>query len=319
MGRDVSNVLTSNGLRRTARRSSGFTLLELLVVVAILAGLGGLLLVAYDGLESQAAKGAATNTIASVSNSVRAYTVNQRRAPNNLDAMLAVTPASPGDGNEEELAILGSKIAKKMAPVAATADQIDTLAEAGITEVRYLDVAGNSETGGELSIPAADGTTASVGPFSQIDIPNRAFDIPRPGSGRNRGRGFSSTLERDFPLMVWAPGDGGINLTKLGASAAGTETGGTGDPNDDDVLIALGLGNNSSIISSDDASTVGDITLASAPYYTDVGPNEYGRYVLLYNLGSINSPRGEAKLQAVLDTRGDFLDEEYAEYTGQKQ
>ena len=72
MGRDVSNVLTSNGLRRTARRSSGFSLLELLVVVAILAGLGGLLLVAYDGLETQAAKGAATPPSASVSKSVRA-------------------------------------------------------------------------------------------------------------------------------------------------------------------------------------------------------------------------------------------------------
>ena len=300
-------------------RQSGFTLLELLVVIAILAGLGGLLLVAYEGLESQAAKGAATNTIASVTNSVRAYTVNQRRAPNNLDTMLAASFGNPGDGAEQPLAILGSKIAGKMTPAAINADQADALVSAGITEVRYIDTNGNSEVGGALAVPAADGSVASVGAISRIDIPNRVFDVPRPGSGRNRGRGFAATLAAGFPLMIWNPGAGGINLTKLGASAAGTENLGTGDPNDDDVLVALGLGNESSIVSLGDSATLGDITLANAPYYTDVGPSEYSRYILLYNLGSVNNPRSEAKLQAVIDARGDFLDEEFAEYTGQKQ
>ncbi|MCH2374021.1 MAG: prepilin-type N-terminal cleavage/methylation domain-containing protein [Planctomycetes bacterium] len=300
-------------------RQSGFTLLELLVVIAILAGLGGLLLVAYEGLESQAAKGAATNTIASVTNSVRAYTVNQRRAPNNLDTMLAASFGNPGDGSEQPLAILGSKIAGKMTPAAITADQADALVSAGITDVRYIDTNGNTEVGGALAVPAADGSVASVGPISRIDIPNRVFDVPRPGSGRNRGRGFAAALAAGFPLMIWNPGAGGINLTKLGASAAGSENLGTGNPDDDDVLVALGLGNESSIVSLGDSATLGDITLANAPYYTDVGPSEYSRYILLYNLGSVNNPRSEAKLQAVIDARGDFLDEEFAEYTGQKQ
>ena len=45
----------SQRIRRT------FTLLELLVVVAVLSTLAGGLLVAYDGVEAQAAKGQATN------------------------------------------------------------------------------------------------------------------------------------------------------------------------------------------------------------------------------------------------------------------
>ena len=118
--------------------------------------------------------------------------------------------------------------------------------------------------------------------------------------------------------MFWKPGDGGSNLTKVGAAALGTENGGT-SPQRDDVLVGLGLGNNSSIVSADAPSTVGQVGLANAPYYTDVGPSEYSRYMLLYNVGSKQNPRGKAKLQAVIDARGDFLDEEFSEYTGQKQ
>jgi len=313
-------VTRKTNIRSKAQRNSGFTLLELLVVIAILAGLGGLLLVAYDGLESQAAKGAATGTIASVGNSVRAFTVNQRTAPNDLDSLLAANSSDPADGTQEPLAILGSKIAGKVTAAGLTAAQASSLANAGITNVRYVDVSnGNNETGGALSVAAADGSAASVGPISRIDIPNRVFDVPRPGSGRNRGRGFSSALAAGSPVMFWKPGPGGINLTKVGAAALGTEDGGTGDANDDDVLVVLGLGNNSSIVSADDPSTVGQVGLANAPYYTDVGPSEYSRYMLLYNVGSKQNPRGKAKLQAVIDARGDFLDEEFSEYTGQKQ
>jgi len=302
------------------RRARGFTLLELLVVIAILATVAGGLLVAYDGLESQSAKGQAANTIAALDNSVRAFTVNARRAPNDLDSMIATDPTTPTVANSEVLAILGAKIAGKMTITPLTQDMLDSLNAAGITTVRYADVAGNETTPGtySLSILAADGSAAEVGAITDMDIPNRAFDIPRPGSGRNRGRGFSAPLAVDVPVMTWNPGAGGINLTKLGAQAAGSEVGGTGDALDDDVLIALALGNNCSMFGEDDATT-GDVTLSTAPYYGDVLPSQYSRYVLLYNVGSVNSPRSKAKLQAVVDTRGDFLDEEFAEYTGQKQ
>ena len=40
----------------TNRKQSGFTLLELVIVIAILAVIGGAALVAYDGLDKKAAK-----------------------------------------------------------------------------------------------------------------------------------------------------------------------------------------------------------------------------------------------------------------------
>jgi prepilin-type N-terminal cleavage/methylation domain-containing protein len=309
-------------MKLKSNTTHGFTLLELLVVLAILATIGGGLLVAYDGLEAQAAKGQATNTIASLDNSVRAFTVNQRTAPNDLDSMIAADPANPAN-SFGSLATLTGSLNGKVIATPLTAAQVAALNGAGITTVRYVDEAGNVTTGGgsapfALTIPAADNSAASVGFIDQTDIPNRAFDIPRPGSGRNRGRGFSRTLAVGDPVMVWGAGAGGINLTKVGASAAGSESGGTGDVNDDDVLVALAVGNNCTMISEDSATT-GDVRLSAAPFYGDAAPNEYSRYVLLYNLGSVNNPKSKATLQAVVDARGDFLDEEQSEYSGQKQ
>lgn len=298
----------------------GFTLLELLVVLAILATVGGGLLVAYDGLENQAAKGQATNTIAALDNSVRAFTVAQRRAPNNLDSLVAVdTPQNPaGATNFAAILTLSGNIQGKLTTARLTAAQAATLSAAGITQLRYIDAQGNLNTPGPhtLTIPAADGSSAAVGAISAVDIPARIFDVPRPGSGRNRGRGASGAVAANAPVMTWLPGAGGIDHLKIGAGVALSDS--AVDPANTDVLVALGLGNNCSML-ADDPSTVGDVKLSAAPYYVDVSPTTYNRYILLYNLGTPNSPLAKAKLQAVVDSRGDFLDEEFAEYTGQKQ
>lgn len=290
------------------------------MVLAILATVGGGLLVAYEGLESQAAKGQATNTIAALDNSVRAFTVAQRRAPNNLDSLLAVdTPTNPaGASSLGAILTLSSSLAPKLQTARLTAGQAATLIAAGITQLRYIDAQGNLNTPGPhtLTIPAADGTTASVGALSAADIPARIFDAPRPGANRNRGRGASGAVAANSPVMTWLPGAGGIDHLKLGAGV--TVVGGSVDLPNTDVLVAFGLGNNCSML-ADDPSSGGDVRLSAAPFYVDVSPTTYNRYLLLYNLGTPGSPLARAKLQAVVDARGDFLDEEFAEYTGQKQ
>lgn len=71
-------------------QSRGFTLMELLVVVAILAIVAGLVTVAYDGLVGQAAKGASSNAISSLNNSIAVYQVTERHLPSNLDTLLTM-------------------------------------------------------------------------------------------------------------------------------------------------------------------------------------------------------------------------------------
>jgi prepilin-type N-terminal cleavage/methylation domain-containing protein len=292
----------------THRRNSrgGFTLIESLIVVTILAILGGTTIAAYEGLESQSAKGVATAGINDVDRAVRLYTSVTRSAPNNLDSLMATT------GNDNTSAgqvtnSLGAKLAGKFTAAQLTADQAGALNSAGLTDARYIDVKGDDETTDDLTILAADGFAATnVGPLSQVSIPGHVFDDPRPGDGRNRGRGFGAQIAENTYAAIWNSGDGGYNNTKLGAR-------------DDDVLVGFGLGMNSSMVNRDDLTSVGNVVLSEAPFYADVAKNEYPRYILLYNVGGATQPRSKAKLLGVLDARGDFLDEEFAEFTGQKQ
>ena len=308
------NIMKMARLIHTGRLKdqSGFTMLELLVVVAILAIIAGGLMVAYDGLETKSAKAEASHAIAGVDGAVRNFTSLRGTAPDNLDSMLAATPV---DGTQSPLTITGgadiasmsSSLLGKTTATALTAARRSTLNKAGITKLRYIDVAGNVDTCAPcvLTTLAADATAASVGNISKADIPNRLFDVPREGTGKNRGRGYSHTLLDTDMVQVWDAGAGGINNLKVGAAAT-------------DVLIAFGLGNNSTITTVDDTA-VGDAHLSQAPIYPDVKKNEYGRYVLLYNVGPSGSEFTKARLQGVVDSKGDFLDEELAEYSGQKQ
>jgi len=303
----------------------GFTLLELLVVVAILAIVASGLVVAYDGLEKRAALQGASHGIAGTDDAVRNFTTLRGSAPNNLDSLLAALPIGTGQTTDitvpaVEIATLTSSLKGKIEEKALTAPQRTALANAGITQLRYIDVAGNVTGAGPfpLTTVAADTTVASVGDVSKTDIPNRIFDVPREGANKNRGRGYSNTLAANDTVSVWIadspavvlpalPGsNGGINNTKLGAAA-------------DDVLIAFGLGNNSTITQVDPTAR-GDAHLSTVPSYPDAAKNEYSRYVLIYNVGGPTSGDfAKARLQAVVDSKGDFLDEELAEASGQKQ
>jgi len=306
-------------LTQRLKQQGGFTLLELLVVVAILAIVAGGLVVAYDGLEKRAALQGASHGIAGADNAVRNFTSLRGVAPSNLDSLLAAVPVD-GTPNPAtitnpavEVLTLTSSLAGKIAPIALTAAQRTSLANAGITQLRYIDAAGNSNACAPscaLTTLDAAGSAAFVGNISQTDIPVRIFDVPRDGSvaatPRNRGRGYSHVLVDGDTVSGWTPGAGGINNTKVGAAA-------------DDVLIAFGLGNNSTITKIDPTAR-GDAHLSVVPTYPDAAKNEYTRYVLLYNVGGPTSGNfAKARLQAVVDAKGDFLDKELAEASGQKQ
>lgn len=307
-------------------RAEGFTLLELLVVVAILAIIGGALVASYDGLEAQAAKGTATNSIAAVDNAVRSFVVTEKTLPNNVESLLAGDPTSlaAADVQEDNLGIdlvdvhaaatpavivpLSTNLEGKIAATALTANQLTSLNNAGITIARYIHNDGNSTTGGALDIieNGAGTVGATVGDINAIDIPLHMFEAPRSGT-QNRGRGYPKLLAAGDQVAIWNAG-GGYNNIKVGAQP-------------DDVLIAFGIGGSSTLITGDTSGGgVGNVRLGSAPFYGDVAKNEYAHYIMLVNVGpttAITPPK--AKLQAIVDARGDFLAEEFAEATGQKQ
>ena len=291
-------------MKKSYRKPSGFTLLEVLMVVAMLAIVGGAIISSYGGLESKAAKGSATHTIAAVEEAFRLFEATEGVLPNNLESLIAATPTSPtyvaaeADNAATDAtggvtaSMVGSKFAGKFTVV--DTDPV-ALAAAGINKIRYLDLKGNG-SGGELDIKDAAGNTTTVGDIGAISIPQHAFDAPRP-TNKNRGRGYYVTVQSGtaIPLAIWNAGDNGYNNVKVGAQPAS-------------VLVCLGLGNYSNLIGEGVFTNLGH-----APFYGAVGKHEYNHYVALIDISG-----GVAKIGAVVDPRGDFLDEEFAEATGQK-
>jgi prepilin-type N-terminal cleavage/methylation domain-containing protein len=300
---------------RNAGRNAGFTLLELLVVLSILAIIGGGLLVAYDNLDDKASEGVSAHTLASLDSAVRAYVNTEFQLPNELDSLIAGDYPDPSSGTPEKVAILSSKLlGTKTILSTLTAGQVAALNEAGIETLRYVDAKGNDPANpvpgsGDtvtLDCPDADGNAAVVGPLLDMDIPHRAHEVPRPGSNRNRGRGFSAAIAEGMPVLVWNPsrsgGTGGYDNTKVGA-------------NPEDVIFVFALGGDASCV----GANKGRAQLSSAPVYGKrFEKYEYGRYLLLVNVGPDGNEFDKAKLQVVMNSHGDFVDEMISEYLGQK-
>ena len=280
----------------------GFTLLELLVVVAILATVAGGLLVSYDGPETDAAEGTATFNIAATDKAVRAFKVINKVYPDNLDSLVvndsnafsvALPPKLQGsDGDETTDAVANSNADDgKLAFHVLTAEGAAALNAAGVTTLRSI-------SGAQTNEPT--------------DIPNRVFDEP------TRGRGISVPVAAGARVAIIETlgiGHGDSNRLR---DIAGL------DLNSQHIVACFGLGNNSTMVTSEVPGG-----LSEAPFYSKVERDEYGRYLLLFHLASDGADAGAtvdaaeyfstAKFLGVLDTRGDWLDEEYAEFTNQKQ
>lgn len=300
------NSIPNPELREKAKtlkaKQGGFTLLELLVVIAILATIAGGLLVSYDGLDGKAEKGQATFNLGAIDKGVRAFKVVTGAYPDNLDNLVddAAPPAA--------VFTLPSNLQRKLSTHTLDANGLASLQAVGINTVRF--------------IPNASNTAATVG---ALGIPNRAFD------DAPRGLGASLTLAVGSAVSVIESdqstdllGGANTNSNRL-KDIAGL------DATIPHLVVALGIGNNSTIVSNDTGRNAANFS--QAPTYTSVDKDEYGRFVALYHIASDNGAGGgvaddntytqgeyfsEARFIGVVDTFGDWQDEEYAEFTGQK-
>jgi prepilin-type N-terminal cleavage/methylation domain-containing protein len=324
-------------IQKFTKQQSGFTLLELLVVVGIIAILGGAVISNFGDQNTRAARGVATQGIAAVQNAFNIYVANESVLPDDLESLACVpfntaydataygaltVQAAPigattaagateaviyGGGSDVEGVGggLGAKVAGKFDLTAASAAVAESLDNAGIDTLRYgvtaacdnVDTTVETVAIGTVSGPLGEGL------LQDVDIPNQAFEDPRPNnatSWKNRSRGFSAPLAESAPLMVWKAGTNGYNNVKVGADS-------------DDILIGFGVGEASDIVGG-----AAEQPLSKAPFYGQVAKDKWSHYIVLVNVGSATDPENKAFVQAVLDARGDFLDEEIAEFQGQK-
>ena len=288
------------------KKKTGFTLLEVLMVISMLAIVGGAIITNYGGLEDKTATGTSAHTMSAIENAFTVYQTTEGALPNNLETLIAATPDTPTfvtlETDNAAADATGGVLAGHLShglegKLTVTELDPEPLLDAGITRIRYMDLAGNAMTDDDhdLAIKGADGNPTAVENLAEIDIPGHAFEVPLSGDG-NRGRGYYVNLVAgtNVPLAVWNAGADGYNNVLVGADAGAT-------------LIALGLGDSSSLIGD------GTFTnLNSTPYHGGMGRAEYNHFVALIDI-SVEP----AKLVSIVCPTGHCNVEEYSEFRGQ--
>ena len=287
------------------KTQSGFTLLEVLMVVAMLAIVGGAIITNYSGLDRKAATSTGVHSLSGINNAITVFQATEGVLPNNLESLIAATPVTPTfesdipDNSAEDATggVLAAHLSHSLEDK-LTVVEIDPepLLDAGITMIRYMDIKGNTTAADtELDIAGADGNAADVGSIALIDIPGHAFEVPVSGEG-NRGRGYHVELAAGtlVPMAVWNAGDNGYNNVVVG----GVKT---------SQLVALGIGDASTLVGGGTFASLGD-----APYKGGVAKNQYNHYIALIDV-SVEP----AKFVAVVCPNGHFGAAEFSEFQGQ--
>lgn len=82
-------------IRDAVRKSAGFTLVELLLVVAILATLAAVVVANFAGFGGESKVAATRTSISTIGNMIQAYEIRNGRYPDSLDDLTVATDSHP--------------------------------------------------------------------------------------------------------------------------------------------------------------------------------------------------------------------------------
>jgi len=277
-------------------KQKGFTLLELLVVITLLAILSVGALVAYDGLTEKAQASATANNTASVDRAIRQYKVIAQTFPDQWDNLGAsgagVTTGTPSlaDATTAWLANYGSAAAG-FASVAAA------LEEAGLEEFQVADdtIVAGVVPNLQHNEGATDGASAEV---EADDLENIAI-VAVQGLAATKLDGSSVTATDT------------LRLNKLNDSFEEDET---------NLVVAFGFGHDAA-----HSTTDSKVAIAQPATYTSaaVDPSKnYARYIGLFHVGHSNGAAAtladlefhdKAHFIGIVDPEGNGIDDNIAE------
>lgn len=312
-------------------KQGGFTLLELLVVVAILAIIAGAVISSLDGQEELAAQKTTVHTMAALEENFQIYRVSEKRDyPSGLESLLcstgvnasgsapaltAVTAANSsvlGDGLNSNVPRTGGgltlDLADKLTVVDVPATTAFQLTNNGMTSLRYVD---------------ADFCNATTDDDADIDEP-ALVDVTKPSlifqNIIEEGGEWEFGAGQAIDLTNYSVASGAIPMAILNEPAEYT-----GD--EQDVIAVFGIG--------PDTSIVGDY-VARAPSDGNTGPDKYSNFSVAIRLAKCGGTdeaedlessgcvpgswvEAEHEIVAILDAGGDGYNDEIAEARGNQE
>lgn len=293
---------------RKLRNQRGFTLLELLVVVAILAAIAGTASLALKDTDARAAAAAHVAMMDELNKGIGAYRVlNKNVLPDRLDSLLEVATEGSDVSSATLLSIAGFDAGDGNAVAAIPNGVQSIMAAGGITELRYVarDIAVTGDGGYNCS-----DVEATVSSRANNVVAGNVFMGPNAN-----GCGYSVGVEGNATLrgLFWTGGT--ERLTGQPDPAGATST-----YSDDGnyAYLLTGIGPSSTLF---DTNRIGSMT--TVPVYRHVKQNEYNRFIAVWNVGKYDSaatggiePAGSIELVAVIDGALDTKEEELGEWDG---
>jgi len=330
----------------------GFTLLELLVVVAVMAVIAGAAMMSMSGQEEHAGQGVAMHTMQTLENAENQFVIINKKIPDNLESILCTNVAAtttngmtvgvttnPADEDNQDNVLINNAAGTGTAAAitAANARIFGGLSDAGLI-------------GGGLSNAYASKLVAVDIPAAGVDVLFQAGITSLQFADANGCDDLDSTLSAstenddvaldEYPLVNSAfdvagfGGGFGINVTLDPAATAPmmmyeipTDIG----ANANDIIVVLGIGNSSELVTSGDF-------LAKSPRDGNVSGDKYGHFSLALKIGEYGANAAnqtdltqtetvpgdglgidwleEPELIAVIDADGDYYEGEIAEFAG---
>jgi prepilin-type N-terminal cleavage/methylation domain-containing protein len=285
-------------------KQGGFTLLELLVVVAILAAIAGTATVMLQDTDRKASAAAHVAMMDELSKGIQTFRTMNNAFPDNWDSLMQVAKAGDAYTTATPLVLLSNDLLGSIAADKLTATEVAALNAAGIAKVRV--VAGETEIGGtggtKCDVSGKEKLQAIINDKSNDLV---AQNIYRRGTANGCGADASATLAADSPVMLWKTE---ANL-RVNAHVTNDEVNGV-KLEKDDRLVAFGVGPDSTLF---DPAYNG--ALSNVPVYRHVEPDEYNRFVVLFKVSG-SGVSDKAAFQAIVDGAGDTKDEELGELDG---
>ncbi|MEM6974331.1 MAG: type II secretion system protein [Pseudomonadota bacterium] len=300
--------------REIRRDESGFTLLELLVTVGIMAAIAGTATVALQDTTARASAAAHVLMMDELNEGIMTYRAlpsNGNSYPNNFDSLLQDDDGTVDATGTVAYGQIGAAVSDgtdvgDLTVVASPTGVAAVLGDIGITELRVVDVTLDPPDAGDCS-----DAQALINDRGNAVVSGNIYLSPAAN-----GCGYSHTLADGDPIMVWSGGNErvlGSDALEPAINADGTF--GT-SPEGAKLLMAVGAGPASNLF---DASVLGGLT--SVPVYRHVAQDEYNRFFILFHVATADAAGAmvaidQVNIAGVVDSAGDTKEEELGEWDG---